>query len=235
MNGWLRREFLHDAATVSAADSALSASEPNDTRRILREDIEWCDIWQPHTNEAALPRVILIGDSITRGYCADVDKLLAGKAYVSRIATSSSIGDPALIKQVELVMSAQKFDIVHFNNGMHGWDYTEEEYKRYFPELLAVIRKNAPAAKLIWGTITPVRAANNVAVIEARTGRVKARNAIAAVYAAADGIPIDDLYRIGEQHPEFYSDDGVHFNAEGYRALAASVAESIGRNLPAAR
>lgn len=30
--------------------------------------------------------------------------------------------------------------IVHFNNGMHGDGYTEEQYKAAFPELLTTIR-----------------------------------------------------------------------------------------------
>ena len=33
-----------------------------------RESIEWCDLWISHANETNLPRVLLIGDSITRAY-----------------------------------------------------------------------------------------------------------------------------------------------------------------------
>jgi len=36
-----------------------------------RESIEWCDLWLTHANETNRPRVLLIGDSITRG-CAPV-------------------------------------------------------------------------------------------------------------------------------------------------------------------
>ena len=32
------------------------------------ESIEWCDIWISHADETNLPRVLLIGDSITRAY-----------------------------------------------------------------------------------------------------------------------------------------------------------------------
>jgi hypothetical protein len=31
-------------------------------------DIEWCNIWIPDANGTKLPRVLLIGDSITQGY-----------------------------------------------------------------------------------------------------------------------------------------------------------------------
>src|SRR5690349_15909760 len=53
-----------------------------------REAIEWCDIWISHANETNLPRVLLIGDSIARDYYPEVEKQLAGKAFVARLATS---------------------------------------------------------------------------------------------------------------------------------------------------
>ena len=30
----------------------------------VREDIEWLDVWMPHTNDTLLPRVLYIGNSI---------------------------------------------------------------------------------------------------------------------------------------------------------------------------
>lgn len=58
-----------------------------------RETVEWIDVWLPHTNDDKLPRVLLIGNSITRGYYPKVEKLLKGKAYVARLTTSKSLGD----------------------------------------------------------------------------------------------------------------------------------------------
>jgi hypothetical protein len=49
-----------------------------------RESIEWLDIWAPNTNDTGLPRVLLIGNSITRLYYQNVEKQLKGKAYVAR-------------------------------------------------------------------------------------------------------------------------------------------------------
>src|SRR5271170_8530362 len=69
-----------------------------------RESIEWCDIWISHANETNLPRVLLIGDSITRDYYPEVEKHLAGKAYVARLATSRFIADPVLLQEIALVL-----------------------------------------------------------------------------------------------------------------------------------
>jgi hypothetical protein len=86
--------------------------------QIVREKIEWLDIWIPNTNDHALPRVLLIGDSITRGYGKAVETGLKDKAYAARLATSKSLGDPALLEQIALVLHEHKFDIIHCNNGM---------------------------------------------------------------------------------------------------------------------
>jgi hypothetical protein len=46
-------------------------------------------VWITHANENKLPRVLLIGDSIARDYYPEVEKRLAGKAYVNRLTTSA--------------------------------------------------------------------------------------------------------------------------------------------------
>ncbi len=46
---------------------------------IFREDIEWLDIWMPDSKVTNQPRVLLIGDSITRAYNREVETALNGK------------------------------------------------------------------------------------------------------------------------------------------------------------
>jgi len=31
------------------------------------------------------------------------------------------------LKEVELVLDQMKFDVIHFNNGMRGWQYIEAD------------------------------------------------------------------------------------------------------------
>src|SRR6266516_6546925 len=107
-----------------------------------REAIEWCDIWISHANETNLPRVLLIGDSIARYYYPEVEKRLAGKAFVARLATSRFLADPVLLKEIEMVLEGTKFDVIHFNNGMHGWQHSEEAYRKAFPKLIKTDRKS---------------------------------------------------------------------------------------------
>src|SRR5215213_2690034 len=109
-----------------------------------REAIEWCDIWISHANETNLPRVLLIGDSIARDYYPEVEKRLAGKAFVARLATSRFVADPVLLKEIQLVLEGTDFDVVLFNNGMHGWQHSEAAYQKAFPKMIATIQAYAP-------------------------------------------------------------------------------------------
>jgi hypothetical protein len=209
------------------AASVYAAGKLN-SKRIRREDIEWCDVWMPNMNRSDLPRVLLVGDSITRAYFKGVEQNLRGKAYCARVATSKAVGDPALKMELHVFLSEAKFDVVHFNIGMHGWDYSEDEYQRYLPELLKVIRKDAPGAKLIWASTTPVRKDQ---VPGPTNDRIRARNAIAQKYFSHERIPIDDLSTLMIAHPDMHSDD-VHFNSEGVSIQANQVALEIEKLLP---
>ena len=195
------------------------------------ESIEWCDIWISHANETNLPRVLLIGDSLTRAYYPEVEKRLADRAFVARLSTSAFISDPALLRQIGMVLGSMKFDVIHFNNGMHGWHHSEAEYAAAFPAFLKTIRHGAPAAKLIWANTTPLKISpTNASPLDATDSRIAARNAIALKFIEPQGIPVDDLYSICSGHPEFHSDN-VHFNDQGIALQAAQVAGEIARAL----
>jgi len=218
-------------ATGLASYSAVA--EPN-AAPPARESIEWCDIWISHANETNLPRVLLIGDSIARDYYPEVEKKLAGKAFVARLATSRFLADAVLMKEIEVVLGGMKFDVIEFNNGMHGWQHSEAEYQKAFPKLIKTIRAHAPKAKLIWATTTPLRDGKGVTYdtkAEYSNERIAARNAVAAEIVAAKKIPTVDLNASMQGHREFHSDN-VHFNVQGSQVLAAQVSAAVEKLLP---
>ena len=199
-----------------------------------RESIEWCDVWITHANETNLPRVLLIGDSIARDYYPEVEKRLAGKAFVGRLTTSRFVADPVLLKEIESVLSGAEFDVVQFNNGMHGWQHSEAEYRKAFPKLIKTIRAHAPKAKLLWATTTPLRNGKDVTYdtkAEYSDERIATRNAIAAEIVGAQKIPTVDLNAAVRGHPELHSDN-VHFNGQGVQILAAQVCAAVEKLLP---
>lgn len=224
---------LFTLSLAAAVATNIAVAEPNPAPP-SRESIEWCDIWISHANETKLPRVLLIGDSIVRDYYPEVEKRLSSKAFVARLSTSRFISDPVLLKEIELVLDGTKFNVIQFNNGMHGWQHTEAEYRKAFPKFLKTIRACAPKARLIWATTTPLREGKGVTYdtnAQYSDERIAARNAIAAEIVTAQNIPTDDLNSAMRGHPEYHSDN-VHFNSQGIQIQAAQVTAEIEKLLP---
>ena len=219
---------------LAAGFSSCVALAGADAAPPARESIEWCDIWISHANETKLPRVLLVGDSIVRDYYPEVENRLAGKAFVARLATSRFVADPVLHKEIELVLEGTKFDVIVFNNGMHGWEHSEAKYGEAFPKLIQTIRAHAPKARLIWATTTPLRDGKGVTgdtKAEYSDERIAARNALAAEVVAARNIETVDLNAVVRARPELHSDN-VHFNGQGSQILAAQVCAAVEKLLP---
>jgi hypothetical protein len=189
------------------------------------EEVEWTWEVRPGHVDPKLPNVLLVGDSITRNYYPEVQRQLANVANVYLFAASTSVGDPRLTHQLGefSAMEAVPFKVVHFNNGMHGWTYSEQEYKAAFPSYLRALHKVTPGASFIWATITPVRADDKPGPTNAR---IEDRNSIAQSFMTAAGIPVDDqhalMVHLTDQH-----EDNVHFNTAGAAVQGQQVAESI--------
>jgi lysophospholipase L1-like esterase len=205
----------------------LAITELAPAQEPIRERIEWADIWVTDADNDDLPRVLLIGDSITKGYFGDVERRLTGKGYCARLTTSKCVSDPFFCDEVQLLLKQYKFAAIHFNNGLHGWGYTEEQYRDGLQRLMECLKAHAAGAKLIWATTTPIRNSGHLEQISERTERVKARNTLAAEIMKERGVPTDDLYGLVEAHPEFFAGDGVHYNGKGKEAQGAAVAESV--------
>jgi lysophospholipase L1-like esterase len=218
-------KLIRPIMLISSFTSLVDA-QPGGLPPAARESIEWCDIWISHANETNLPRVLLIGDSITRAYYPEVEKHLAGKAYVARLATSRFISDPVLLQEIALVLNNTKFDIIHFNNGMHGWQHSEKEYGDAFPRFLATIKAHAPSAKLIWANTTTLKVSPLSDQNQSSDERIAKRNAIALKYIKPEGIDVDDLNLLVKGHPKYHSDN-VHFNKQGIALQATQVAAHI--------
>ena len=88
----------------------------------IPEEIEWTWEVRPPHPDPKLPNVLLLGDSLSRNYFPEVTKDLAGTANVYLMASSTSVGDPRLPRQIRefAAMENVPFRVVHFNNGMHG-------------------------------------------------------------------------------------------------------------------
>jgi hypothetical protein len=192
----------------------------------IPEEIEWTWEVRPSNPDIHLPNVLLLGDSISRNYFPQVTRDLDGVANVYLMASSTSVGDPRLPHQIVEFAALQgvRFSVIHFNNGMHGWSYAEEQYRAAFPQFLHAVRTLVgKRGALIWANTTAVRpdATNG-----ATNPRVDERNAIALALVRSAGIPIDDQHSLMLHHLELY-EDSVHFNPAGASIQGDQAASAI--------
>ncbi len=220
----LRTLTAATAAAFLAAFAAVSISSPVFAAAQSKpEEIEWTwEVRPPHV-DSSLPNVLLVGDSISRNYFPEVTRDLKGTANVYLMASSICVGDPRLPQELISFakMEGVRFRVVHFNNGMHGWDYSEAEYRAGFPAYLAALHHIGLGAAFIWASTTPVRKEKDPGPTNAR---IDARNAIALTFV--HGMAVDDQHAVMAKHADLYQDD-VHFNPTGSNIGGDAAAETI--------
>lgn len=220
--------ILLSVRMMSIPNLALAQSQKS-----IAEEIEWTWEVRPQHADSRLPNVLLLGDSITRNYFPRVTSDLAGIANVYLMASSASVGDPRLPRQIAEFATMQRvsYAVVHFNNGLHGWAYTELQFETRFPVFLRALSILPCHARLIWATITPVKPE---ATNGATTPRIDARNAIARSCVERKGIPVDDQHSLMMHHLDLY-EDSIHFNKTGADIMGDQAAAIIKQALQSPR
>lgn len=193
---------------------------------------------------ADAPRVLILGDSISIGYTPDVIRLLEGKAAVSRPKANCGSTQTGLAN-LEKWLGDQRWDVIHFNWGLHDLCYRHPESKvqgnrdkvkgtqavppdQYEKNLETLIeRLRRTGARLVFAstTVVPEGEAGRF------TGDEVKYNAIAERVMKRHGITVNDLHAVSRAFgPELFKGPGdVHFTPEGYARLAARVAAAIER------
>jgi hypothetical protein len=179
--------------------------------------------WDFVQDDPKLPRVLLIGDSVSRGYTLPTRKELSGIANVHR--APENCGPTANgLKKIEIWLGDGKWDLIHFNFGIHDRATKAEDYEQRMEQLIA--RMKATGAKVIWASTTPVPPDTKDG--PSATQAIIDKNAIAAKLAKKHGLLVDDLFAfMTPLQAKLQNPKDVHFTAEGYDALGKQVAGSI--------
>ncbi|MGE9291666.1 MAG: SGNH/GDSL hydrolase family protein [Puniceicoccales bacterium] len=195
----------------------------------IREPIEWLRLWVPDSDQSTLnqPRVLLIGDSIANGYGPYLAEELGDQASIAWACTSRFPADPAFLDELSLPLRYTQFDIIHFNNGLHGFGYSEDDYREHLTTAVDTLRELTPKATWAMATSTPLRDKQNLASYRDTNPRVIVRNEILTHIARERNLPVTDLYSTMEGHPELYNEDATHFTEEGQKLQATSVAHTL--------
>ena len=183
-----------------------------------------------------LPRVLIIGDSISMGYTGPTRKLLEGKANLHRPPTNCGSTIKGL-EELDDWLGEGKWDVIHFNWGLHDLKYVDEDgelvqnpadgkqllstqqYAKNLDELVKRLKKTG--ATLIWRTTTPIP--------EGSKGRVAGDSvrynaAAVEVIAKHEEVLVHDLYAyVKENEDELARPANVHYSRAGSRRLAEEV------------
>ena len=185
--------------------------------------------WDFVKDDPKLPRVLLIGDSVSRGYTQPTRAALAGVANVHR--APANCGPTASgVKNLEVWLGVGKWDVIHFNFGIHDRGTPAADYVQRLEAIVARLEKTG--AKLVWASTTPIP--DNPA--QKQTARsIVEKNALAAEVMRKHGIPTDDLFAaITPRLADLQNPNDVHFTGAGYEFLGARVAAAIRAALPPA-
>jgi len=185
----------------------------------------------PVVDRPGLPRVLLIGDSISIGYTVPVRKALSEKANVHRVPENGADTVNGL-KKIDVWLGDSRWDVIHFNWGLHDLKVTPEGGRQvpveaYERNLAALVeRLQATGARLIWATTTPVPEGKQNPPRE--SADVTRYNAAARRVMESHGVAVDDLYAAAlPRVAEIQLPGNVHFNAAGWEVLGGKVAAAI--------
>ena len=204
----------------------------------------------PIEDVPGLPRVLLIGDSISIGYTLSAREALKGVANVHRIPTNGGPTSKGL-SNIEDWLGSSKWDVIHFNWGLHDLCYRHpdsktqgnrdkvngsvthsvEEYSRNLEKL--VVRMKKTGSRLIFATTTPVPQGE----AGRKVGDDILYNKAALTVMRKHKVSINDLHGLmANRMSQFGIRPGnVHFTPEGSMLLAEKVAKALKKALPTER
>ncbi|TWU57141.1 exo-alpha-sialidase [Rubripirellula reticaptiva] len=182
--------------------------------------------WDFVEDDPVLPRVLLIGDSVSRAYTQTVRKKLAGIANVHRAPANCGSTSTGL-KKIDVWLGDNKWDVIHFNFGIHDRATPLADYTNRLEQL--VERMQQTGAKLVWASTTPIPDVADKYTAES----IVERNAAAAEVMQRHSVIMDDLFTaITPRLAELQNPSDVHFTGPGNEFLGEQVATFFKSMIP---
>ncbi len=204
--------------------------------------------------DPSLPRILVVGDSISMGYRRYITEHYKGKAYVDYWVGGSWLNgansilgqDPALKKAWTGVLALGPYDAITWNPmGLHVWNPKHVPHRSpadKMPQMIQALVDHIMAVKsdktrLIWVTTTPFcmpgRKGKEVGKIdEDMSDFIVKYNAICSGVVAKHGIPQVDLWAFAEKNLDKVGGDGVHWTGEASKLMADLLIQEIDKHLP---
>lgn len=197
--------------------------------------------------QTELPRVLIIGDSISMGYTPIVANILKGTATVVHNPGNAAYSGFGL-QNLDKWLGKKKWDVVVFNHGLHDLKYVDkngnnstsketghiqvplEQYEKNMEAIVTRLEKTG--ATLIFATTTPFPDRPDGPLREA--AMTEKYNAVALKVMTKHDVMVADLHATVEKKlKQLQLPNNVHFKGSGYKVLAGEVAKHIRRALVA--
>lgn len=203
------------------------ATEPD--KRLHADGGAW-GYKQSHNRQPHLPRVLLIGDSILQGYRSYVSKALDGQATVDLWITPGYQSE-ALNRELAATIEGDRYDVIHFNVGLHGWQEGRIKPGTFKPltrNYVEILREKHPTAKLIWASSTPVTVKGEPGSLHPEINPVIVdHNRMAAEVMSELDVPVNDFYGLLADKLDLARGDSFHWQAPAYKLLGKEAAASV--------
>tara|TARA_R110000850_G_scaffold159723_5_gene284050 strand:- start:908 stop:1552 length:645 start_codon:yes stop_codon:yes gene_type:complete len=192
-------------------------------------------LWIFPASAEALPKVLIIGDSISLGYTPYVVKQLEGQAEVIHNRGNAGPTQRGL-DSIDQWLGDKEWEVIHFNWGlwdMYHWRYEDfdqspEAYEKNLETLVGRLKKTG--ARLIWATTTPAcpEPEKKIKVLVDPETEAKYLAAARRVMEANE-IEVNDLQALMAPKRVEYglADNDVHYSPAGSEMLAKQVTEKI--------
>lgn len=230
----IRRSVLLALFCISA--SAIAAEPANRLKDTAKPKPGGWGVRQVLVADAALPHVLLIGDSILSGYHGKAAELLRGKVNLDAWITPKHIGVKDLPADMQGIFAEQTYDVILFNDiGLHAWTpgrIPEGQYEPLMRAHLANLRRFAPKATLIFASTTPMTTKTKpIALDPDFNPLIVERNQIVAKIMQENQIPIADFYGILVAKLDLAAGDRFHWTKPAYELLAQEAARHVAQAL----
>lgn len=183
------------------------------------------DAWAYVKDDPALPRVLIIGDSISRSYTAPVRLALAGKANVHRAPANCGSTEKFFEHgEVWLMQNgSNQWDVVTVNFGIHDYGKKPEVYTANLKKIIARLRETG--AEVFWVRTTPWCQREDPADLDLSPSV----NATADALIEEEGLELIDLHSVVQsRRAELQYGDHCHFKRSGTLLMALAISEAIG-------
>ncbi len=181
-----------------------------------------------------LPRILLLGDSISHGIRVQTQNLYHSQANVQGAPTNC--GGFKKYERLKDWLGSCPWDLVQFNVGMHfhpgpkvaSW---HEDYEKGIRNIVTAIRAHSPSARVVFALTTPSPFDSNETMPKRGTcpdydkfheaGFVSSMNMVAVSLAKQLGFVVNDRYTAILPWLSMYQKEcNIHYSEDGYKLLA---------------